>query len=138
MWPQNHHYTVPPGHGQQPPQQPLLQAPQTYPPAQPIQRLGAITHGAAASLVAPMAASIALNAQRAAVLDQEVPRENLIPTTTTNSDYNLPAHLYTAIKGSRYYQQLLTDYPSFEDIIKVLSEVIFFCFLFFSFFLDNV
>lgn len=66
---------------------------------------------------APLLVPSAL-AHKQAGAEPEVERK-LVPTTH-NSTYNLNSIYASTITGSEYFQQLLSDYPNFEDIVDVI------------------
>eukprot|EP00457_Paulinella_chromatophora_P003477 gb/GEZN01003485.1/.p1 GENE.gb/GEZN01003485.1/~~gb/GEZN01003485.1/.p1 ORF type:complete len:549 (-),score=64.76 gb/GEZN01003485.1/:283-1929(-) len=49
------------------------------------------------------------------------PRGTLVPTSV-NPSYNLNSLLANNIATSKYYKQLQTEYPTFEDLVQVLVE----------------
>jgi hypothetical protein len=87
-------------------------------PSFPQQPLVATPH----TISAPMAGLIAHAASYSALNPPEAARENLIPTTA-DSKFNLPQMLHNKINQHYYFKQLLTDYPTFDDILGVISEV---------------
>eukprot|EP00808_Paulinella_micropora_P023007 g46157.t1 len=83
-----------------------------YPPppmAPPVSKVG----------LAPPPGALAAAPGPAAVYNE--PRTNLTPTTA-NATFNLTKLLSTGILNSKYYKQLQTDYPTFEDLVQVLEE----------------
>jgi pre-mRNA-splicing factor 38B len=90
---------------------------QMWHPSFPQQPLVATPH----TISAPMAGLIAHAASYSALNPPEAARENLIPTTA-DSKFNLPQMLHNKINQHYYFKQLLTDYPTFDDILGVISE----------------